>query len=58
MIGQTSAAFNRAQRPGLVNGVPTLVENRGGESTLGNFVADVQLWALEADGPATWTSRS
>ena len=50
MIGQMSAPFNRAQRPGLVNGVPTLVENRGGESTLGNFVADVQLWALEADG--------
>jgi 5'-nucleotidase len=26
------------------------VENRGGESTLGNFVADVQLWALNDDG--------
>ena len=25
-------------------------ENRGGESTLGNFVADVQLWSLNADG--------
>ena len=49
-IGTTSAAFNRAQRPGVVNGVPALVENRGGESTLGNFVADVQLWALNEDG--------
>ena len=50
VIGQAQAAFNRAQRPGTVNGQPALVENRGGESTLGNFVADVQLWALEADG--------
>ena len=50
VIGQTTGAFNRAQRPGVVNGVPALVENRGGESTLGNFVADVQLWALNEDG--------
>lgn len=50
VIGTTEAAFNRAQRPGTVNGQPALVENRGGESTLGNFVADVQLWALNADG--------
>ncbi|MGR0319357.1 bifunctional metallophosphatase/5'-nucleotidase [Agromyces sp. ZXT2-3] len=50
VIGETSAALNRAQRPGVVNGQPALVENRGGESTLGNLVADVQLWALEADG--------
>ncbi|MCD2441516.1 bifunctional metallophosphatase/5'-nucleotidase [Agromyces sp. SYSU K20354] len=50
VIGTTTAAFNRAQRPGTVNGQPALVENRGGESTLGNFVADVQLWALEVDG--------
>jgi len=50
VIGQASGAFNRAQRPGIVNGVPALVENRGGESTLGNFVADVQLWALNDDG--------
>ncbi|WP_400996469.1 bifunctional metallophosphatase/5'-nucleotidase [Agromyces sp. GXQ0307] len=50
VIGDTSAALNRAQRPGVVNGMPALVENRGGESTLGNLVADVQLWALEADG--------
>jgi 5'-nucleotidase len=49
VIGTTDAAFNRAQQPGIVDGQPALVENRGGESTLGNFVADVQLWALEAD---------
>ncbi|MET0779918.1 MAG: bifunctional UDP-sugar hydrolase/5'-nucleotidase [Mycetocola sp.] len=53
VIGETTAAFNRAQRPGVVNGVPALVENRGGESTLGNFVADVQLWALNDDGTRT-----
>ncbi len=50
VIGTADAAFNRAQRPGTVNGQPALVENRGGESTLGNFVADVQLWALNEDG--------
>lgn len=50
VIGEAGAAFNRARQPGTVNGQPAQVENRGGESTLGNFVADVQLWALEADG--------
>lgn len=50
VIGTADAAFNRAQRPGIVNGQPALVENRGGESTIGNFVADVQLWALNEDG--------
>jgi len=45
-IGVAEGAFRRAVQPGIVNGQPTLVENRGGESTLGNFVADVQLWAL------------
>ncbi|MCK8609247.1 bifunctional UDP-sugar hydrolase/5'-nucleotidase [Agromyces sp. C10] len=50
VIGQAESAFNRARQPGTVNGQPALVENRGGESTLGNFVADVQLWALNADG--------
>lgn len=49
-IGEAAAAFNRARQPGTVNGAPALVENRGGESTLGNFVADVQLWALNEDG--------
>lgn len=50
VVGQTSAELNRARQPGAVNGVPAAVENRGGESTLGNFVADVQLWSLNADG--------
>ncbi len=46
-IGIAEGAFTRAVRPGLLpNGQQGLVENRGGESTLGNFVADVQLWAL------------
>ncbi|WP_438853973.1 bifunctional metallophosphatase/5'-nucleotidase [Agromyces sp. M3QZ16-3] len=50
VIGETDAALNRAQQPGIVNGQPALVENRGAESTLGNLVADVQLWALNEDG--------
>ena len=29
---------------------PSFPENRGGESTLGNLVADVQLWSLNEDG--------
>jgi 5'-nucleotidase len=48
-IGVAEGAFRRAQQPGLVNGQPALVENRGGESTLGNFGADVQLWSLNED---------
>ncbi|GAA1759387.1 bifunctional metallophosphatase/5'-nucleotidase [Agromyces humatus] len=45
-IGETTAALGRAVRAAA----PPVLENRGGESTLGNFVADVQLWALEVDG--------
>ncbi|MEY2849462.1 MAG: hypothetical protein RI885_2129 [Actinomycetota bacterium] len=37
-VGDITADFNRAVGP-------TGSENRGGESSLGNFVADVQLWA-------------
>ena len=37
-LGNITADFNRAI-------VAAGTENRGGESTLGNFVADVQLWA-------------
>lgn len=38
-VGEITADFNRAlQSDGST-------ENRGGESTIGNFVADVQLWA-------------
>jgi len=38
-LGEISGPFNRAK---LANGT---TENRGGESTLGNFVAEVQQWA-------------
>ena len=48
-LGEATEEFGRALQPGVVDGVPTLVENRGGESTLGNLVADVQLWALNSD---------
>ncbi|HNP15216.1 MAG TPA: 5'-nucleotidase C-terminal domain-containing protein [Terrimesophilobacter sp.] len=39
-VGEITADFNRAEQS---NGS----ENRGGESPLGNFVADVQLWATQ-----------
>jgi 5'-nucleotidase len=39
-VGEITADFNRASQSGA-----TFAENRGGESTLGNFVADVQQWA-------------
>ena len=42
-VGEIDADFNRARQS---DGT----ENRGGESTIGNFVADVQLWATEANG--------
>ncbi|GAT72263.1 outer membrane adhesin like proteiin [Microbacterium sp. HM58-2] len=41
-VGDITADFNRARQ---TNGS----ENRGGESTIGNFVADVQKWATDAD---------
>jgi 5'-nucleotidase len=47
-LGQVDGAFNRAQIPVIdpSTGLPTI--NRGGESTLGNLVAEVQRWATEA----------
>lgn len=42
-VGDITADFNRARQS---DGS----ENRGGESTLGNFVADVQLWAAKDNG--------
>ena len=42
-VGQVTADFNRAKQS-------SGSENRGGESTLGNFVADVQLWATAPAG--------
>lgn len=42
-LGEISADFNRGvQSSGS--------ENRGAESTIGNFVADVQLWATQENG--------
>ena len=47
-VGEISDSMFRAvQSP--VDGTP-FPENRGGESTLGNFVADVQLWAASELG--------
>ena len=43
-VGDITADFNRAKQ------TATPSENRGGESPLGNFVADVQLWATQAAG--------
>jgi 5'-nucleotidase len=43
-VGEITADFNRAKQ------TATPSENRGGESTLGNFVADVQLWATQEAG--------
>jgi 5'-nucleotidase len=43
-VGDISASFNRAKQTAAGS------ENRGGESTLGNFVADVQLWATQDAG--------
>lgn len=51
-LGDITADFNRALQPGLVNGQPAIIENRGGESTIGNFVADVQLWTVQQDAEA------
>jgi 5'-nucleotidase len=45
-LGEITADINRARQS---DGS----ENRGGESTLGNFVADVQLWAAQRTNPAT-----
>ncbi|QAY58998.1 bifunctional metallophosphatase/5'-nucleotidase [Microbacterium protaetiae] len=42
-VGAVTADFNRARQSDGVT------ENRGGESTLGNFVADVQQWSTGAD---------
>ena len=43
-VGDITADFNRARQSDGVT------ENRGGESTLGNFVADVQQWATTDAG--------
>ncbi|WP_374454779.1 ExeM/NucH family extracellular endonuclease [Nocardioides sp.] len=45
-LGQVAAPFKRARRVDPQSGV---VENRGGESTLGNLVAEMQRWKTGAD---------
>ncbi|PRZ08576.1 5'-nucleotidase [Isoptericola sp. CG 20/1183] len=50
-LGEVAGVHNRAQRWGVDSetGEEVLVENRGGESTLGNLVAEVQQWATETE---------
>ncbi|CUR61263.1 conserved exported hypothetical protein [metagenome] len=45
-LGQVAAPFKRARRVDPQSGV---VESRGGESTLGNLVAEMQRWKTGAD---------
>jgi len=55
-LGSITADFNRGLQPDVdAAGTPIpgrTVESRGAESTLGNFVADVQLWSVRQDRPA------
>uniref|UniRef100_UPI00286DA0E6 5'-nucleotidase C-terminal domain-containing protein n=1 Tax=Nocardioides sp. TaxID=35761 RepID=UPI00286DA0E6 len=46
-LGEVEGQFLRAQRNDPATG--TTVENRGGESTLGNLVAEIQRWRTGAD---------
>lgn len=49
-LGEIAAPFKRAERPAPTEENPNAVaENRGGESTLGNEVAEVQRWATDTD---------
>ncbi|GGI45659.1 5'-nucleotidase [Agromyces flavus] len=50
VLGTATADFGRAVASNPV-GASSFPENRGGESTLGNLVADVQLWSLNEDQP-------
>jgi 5'-nucleotidase len=48
-LGDIGGPFNRARvSQNDAQGVPQLVENRGGESTLGNVVAEAQRWATRS----------
>ncbi|MEP9364685.1 bifunctional UDP-sugar hydrolase/5'-nucleotidase [Nocardioides sp. CN2-186] len=47
-LGDIDGAFKRAARPKAADPTTT-EENRGGESTLGNLVAEVQRWATESE---------
>lgn len=49
-LGEIAGAFNRAQLTAVdTEGNPVRAENRGGESTLGNLVAEVQRSATETE---------
>lgn len=50
VLGEATGDFGRAVASNPV-GASSFPENRGGESTLGNLVADVQLWSLNEDQP-------
>ncbi|HEU0181133.1 MAG TPA: ExeM/NucH family extracellular endonuclease [Agromyces mariniharenae] len=50
VLGTANADFGRAVASNPA-GASSFPENRGGESTLGNLVADVQLWSLNSDQP-------
>lgn len=54
-VGDITADFNRGLQPvtNPTTGAVTIGESRGAESTLGNFVADVQLWAAQQRFPET-----
>lgn len=54
-LGEITADFNRGLQPAAVTAQnPSgVAEARGAESTLGNFVADVQLWAAQRTVPDT-----
>ncbi|MFA6577137.1 MAG: 5'-nucleotidase C-terminal domain-containing protein, partial [Nocardioides sp.] len=47
-LGDIEGPFQRARRTDPTNGGAS-VENRGGESTLGNLVAEIQRWKTGAD---------
>jgi 5'-nucleotidase len=49
VLGEATADFGRAVFADPA-GATSFPENRGGESTLGNLVADVQKWSLNEDG--------
>lgn len=55
VLGKIGGEFNRAKLATSDPKTGLLVENRGGESTLGNLVAEVQHWATE--GPESGAAQ-
>jgi 5'-nucleotidase len=49
VLGQVAGPFKRARRVDTQTAGNPVVENRGGESTLGNQVAEIQRWKTGAD---------